>query len=442
MNKDCEITISSAPGKALIVGGYLVLDRNYNGLVVSLNSRVYVAIKSQPLQNKSQKQFNIIVDSFQFLNACWQYTVSKEELGNGDFVPVLKQIQAEGSTKNKFIQTVLDSSLKLIKHRNPLLLKEYFYSGTNLEIVIASDNEFYSASEESLNENMKFKSTNSTLENVHKTGLGSSAALVTALCASLLLHFKVVSKDSFKKELYVNQTFGKERQDLDLSNVKRDREILDFLSQYAHCTAQGKIGSGFDISAAIFGTQIYRRFTAEDLVPKPDMNESDFLLEFVNGSKKLDSEATSVCIPPLFTLMLADVNAGSNTPSMVKKVLEWRKNDPNNLNLSIYKIRKCLKKIGELAGVPIEPDEQSKLIDSCIEIPGVIMAGVPGAGGYDAIFCLILTKEPIQELKKLFKMEFTNVNDLGCHQDDQGCLYVDQNESYVSELLMKFSKLS
>lgn len=30
-------------------------------------------------------------------------------------------------------------------------------------------------------------------------------------------------------------------------------------------------------------------------------------------------------LPPLTTLMLADVDAGSHTPSMVGKVLKWRK---------------------------------------------------------------------------------------------------------------------
>lgn len=29
----------------------------------------------------------------------------------------------------------------------------------------------------------------------------------------------------------------------------------------AHCAAQGKIGSGFDVSAAIFGTHVYSRFS-------------------------------------------------------------------------------------------------------------------------------------------------------------------------------------
>lgn len=65
--------------------------------------------------------------------------------------------------------------------------------------------------------------------------------------------------------------------------------------------------------------------------------------------------------------------------------------------------------MGQSAGVPIEPDEQSELLDACCSIPGVIGGGVPGgkngshsarrvpvdpwlpfpAGGYDAIFVLV-----------------------------------------------------
>jgi phosphomevalonate kinase len=49
-----------------------------------------------------------------------------------------------------------------------------------------------------------------------------------------------------------------------------------------------------------------------------------------------------------------------------------------------------MKNMGDRAGVPIEPAEQTQLLDLCMEIPGVIMAGVPGAGGNDAIFCICL----------------------------------------------------
>jgi phosphomevalonate kinase len=37
-----------------------------------------------------------------------------------------------------------------------------------------------------------------------------------------------------------------------------------------------------------------------------------------------------------------------------------------------------MREMGELAGVPIEPPEQTKLLDTCVSLPGVIGGGVPG----------------------------------------------------------------
>lgn len=73
-----------------------------------------------------------------------------------------------------------------------------------------------------------------------------------------------------------------------------------------------------------------------------------------------------------------------------------------------------MRKMGEASGVPIEPPEQTKLLDACSALPGVVGAGVPGgepsllrhrcslrlgadsrlpltAGGYDAIWVLALS---------------------------------------------------
>lgn len=39
------------------------------------------------------------------------------------------------------------------------------------------------------------------------------------------------------------------------------------VAQYVHCLAQGKVGSGFDVSSATFGSQLYTRFAPEVLQP-------------------------------------------------------------------------------------------------------------------------------------------------------------------------------
>ena len=46
--------------------------------------------------------------------------------------------------------------------------------------------------------------------------------------------------------------------------------------------------------------------------------------------------------------------------------------------------------MGAAARVPVEPDSQTQLIDDTLDVGGVIAAGVPGAGGYDAVFAIVL----------------------------------------------------
>jgi phosphomevalonate kinase len=50
-----------------------------------------------------------------------------------------------------------------------------------------------------------------------------------------------------------------------------------------------------------------------------------------------------------------------------------------SLRLTAEEIRAGMRKMGELAGgIPIEPNEQTKLVDACLALPGVICGGVPG----------------------------------------------------------------
>lgn len=94
----------------------------------------------------------------------------------------------------------------------------------------------------SLSQISPFAPTGVTLSNVHKTGLGSSAALITSLVSALLLHFSAIPPSSFT------------------DHNSEGRRLAHNLAQYVHCMAQGKVGSGFDVSAAVFGSHLYTRF--------------------------------------------------------------------------------------------------------------------------------------------------------------------------------------
>ncbi|QHN86942.1 putative phosphomevalonate kinase [Arachis hypogaea] len=53
-------------------------------------------------------------------------------------------------------------------------------------------------------------------------------------------------------------------------------------------------------------------------------------------------------------------------------------------------IRYHMRLMGEAAGVPIEPESQTKLLDATLNLEGVLLAGVPGVGGFDAVFAVTL----------------------------------------------------
>jgi phosphomevalonate kinase len=86
------------------------------------------------------------------------------------------------------------------------------------------------------------------LPEVAKTGLGSSAAMTSAVVGALLHYLQIVrlpcSDEKFSHD-----------------SGKEDLDLVHAISQAAHSLAQGKIGSGFDVSAAVFGSQRYVRFS-------------------------------------------------------------------------------------------------------------------------------------------------------------------------------------
>ena len=54
-------------------------------------------------------------------------------------------------------------------------------------------------------------------------------------------------------------------------------------------------------------------------------------------------------------------------------------------------MRELLRRMGTEAGVEIEPPAQTILADQTETLNGVLSAGVPGAGGNDAIFAIVLS---------------------------------------------------
>jgi phosphomevalonate kinase len=216
------------------------------------------------------------------------------------------------------------------------------------------------------------------------------------------------------------------------------KKRLHNLAQAAHCAAQGKVGSGFDVAAAVYGTCIYRRFSPSVLDGLGEVSSTAFanrlqaLVDDVDGTK-WDTETVkgSIKMPADLRLVMCDVDCGSQTVGMVKRVLAWRKENADeakslwdslhmhNTNLAtsltlfsegttsvrdieecFANIRKLIRDMSNKSDVPIEPESQTKLLDACTSLDSVIGGVVPGAGGYDAI-ALLVTNDKSRGLSEL-----------------------------------------
>ncbi|GAA5972058.1 hypothetical protein JCM11641_002475 [Rhodosporidiobolus odoratus] len=459
-------TVVSCPGKVLLAGGYLVLDQQHQGFVISTPSRFYTVVHHDETPTDdahaaadAQESFNIKVSSPQFDDGVWQYTATKAD---GQWV--VAAVQSEGGSSNTFVHLSLQAALQVAAALSPTA------TFRSLVVTIVGSNAFYSQSRTDTSP-IPFAPLNCTIRNVHKTGLGSSAAMVTSLTSSLLLNWtsSTSAADSASSRRLPNP---------DSNTV----QLLHNLAQYVHSLAQGKVGSGFDVSAAVFGSQVYKRFAVECLEDLLDPNPirgskitGQSLLSVLSPSlnpawtaSTTAGSVTPFALPPNTLLLLADVDAGSNTPSMVGKVLRWKKAQPEEAErvwsalgrsnealrdvfteltesqksgkaeyeeeverLSqltvqewsssalafsttaqrILDTRALMRHMGEASGVPIEPPEQTRLLDACSALPGVIGAGVPGAGGYDAIWVLCLdpssaaaaAASPAQQVESLLR---------------------------------------
>jgi phosphomevalonate kinase len=154
-------------------------------------------------------------------------------------------------------------------------------------------------------------------------------------------------------------------------------------------------------------------------------------------------------MPKGLRLVMCDVDCGSETPGMVKKVLAWRSEKPeeaekiwkelqngnealaaeltrlateeqgdgaakyDTLRKIIDGNRALIRYMGEKSGVPIEPPQQTRLLDYCSKLDGVVGGVVPGAGGFDAIVLLVEDKEAVIESLKTSLAQYKDPEAIG-----------------------------
>jgi len=470
--------VVSAPGKVLLAGGYIVLDRKHTGLVFGLSARIHVL--AQEIHTSAGVHLSeIVVQSPQFLNATWRFGYHLVKNGGG-----IKVTQLQSGTPvepNHFVETTLNYVLSYISQVDKTRASHGFQPAS---LLVLADNDYYSkpkapsttdrpSSSSSAGDPLppstaeeratlsdsslptatasavttasttnttsatpkptrpRFRHFGTSLRDAHKTGLGSSAAIVTALTASLLAHY-------LPPALF------------DLS-TPRGRRVLHNLAQVAHCSAQGKIGSGFDVASAVYGSCLYRRFSPALLAGLPNPGEERFAEKLAalvddddhdggDGEKKWDCEVRKegVGLPAGVAIRMCDVDCGTQTVSMVKKVHEWRDREPGvasgvyerlqgtvdelagvlsggrveEIGRVMGSFRETMRKMGRDCGAPIEPDSQEEMLDALEKVEGVLGSVVPGAGGYDAAAVVMKDDEETEKRVKAFLREWSKKHEI------------------------------
>ena len=144
---------------------------------------------------------------------------------------------SSSQSQNRFVETALAYALTYASAVDSTKIGP-------ASITILADTDYYSHPGSSGNDipsaGDRFLDFNIPLHQAHKTGLGSSAALVTAFTTAVVAHYAP--------------------QEVTDASSTQEKMRLHNLAQAAHCAAQGKIGSGFDVAAAACGSCIYKRF--------------------------------------------------------------------------------------------------------------------------------------------------------------------------------------
>jgi phosphomevalonate kinase len=256
-----RLTVST-PGKVLVAGGYLILERPHVGISIAVTSRFHSTISSSKSETIDFSDKNILLVKINCPQFNVVYLYSYNTAKN-----LLFQLSEE---TNPFIESCIADTLSFILYHEQT--KKDLAAATTaspcslpwsyLQITLQADNDFYSQID--LLQKLHLPLYSSSLltlpqfsipepGKINKTGLGSSAALVSSLVASLLCFFNVVTLTNNNSHNTSCKSSKSATNDFRPLFNEEDCRIIHNLAQVVHCKAQGKIGSGFDVATSIYG---------------------------------------------------------------------------------------------------------------------------------------------------------------------------------------------
>jgi len=228
----------SAPGKALIAGGYLVTDAPHVGVVVAATSRFFSTIRTVAGTGTSGGGGGLLaiaVYSPQF-HATYEYT----------FDCATGALSRTAGNENDFVERCLSLTLIFLTRRVGTVAVA---APGGIAIKLRADNDFYSQIHELQAKGMPLLSTSlaalppfmpcptaddGTLQ-VAKTGMGSSAALTTSLVGSLLHFYGAVDLSPTGAGAGAGAGAGTG------AAAVEGKLLCHNLAQLAHAIAQGKV---------------------------------------------------------------------------------------------------------------------------------------------------------------------------------------------------------
>lgn len=360
------MTIISAPGKVMLLGGYAVVERNRISLSAAIDKRCYAKVES------NENNYEIISTQFN----------TRVKLDNNFNV-------TEGdAAKLSFVISALKTVITYLKTKN--IAEGY------VKIETFSDPAFSATG--------------------GKSGLGSSSAITAATVAALCVHFGM----NLQKDLEVIHKLAQFANAQATSKIGSGYDIaVACLGSGAYARYNPELITLSDISCidkkwdyTFEKTNLSHLFT---LVMSNFIGSSTDTREMV---KKVNIEFKNEH-PDKFSSLITHIDSeGRQCAFYLKQIEMIFKNNPimfrratlqpeNNelyrqFKKSFTLTRTLTKQLGASANAEIESDKATKFIEES-EKHGAFVARLPGAGGLDSIIALCTHDQNAAKLEQFWK---------------------------------------
>ncbi|KAK8815429.1 hypothetical protein WA158_003641 [Blastocystis sp. Blastoise] len=326
---------ASHNGKALIVGGYVILE-GFNGISMALDSCCTVTCDGYTHESETC-QIDCYSETF---DEHWLYSVD-----NHDQTFICNSLN---KSENKYLECCLQECLHY------LIISNHYYYFNKIIINIYMNEGYYI-----------YKQGKQC-----KSGIGSSSSLCVSLChAFLQLHLSMYD------------------------NIVLNKRILLDIAYKAHGQAQGIAGSGFDIYTSIYGSCIFNTKLLNNnntnAISHPSINLPPFFsLQLIH---LYNSSSTSQMVKRMNNWKQYDYNQllwKTYIDACAQYISLF---ESNSTDIQLYKaysinIINILYSISKKSDIPVIPEQVKVYLDSLLSLDSIIAGGILGAGGYDAFY--------------------------------------------------------